>query len=128
MKKTVFLVIGMAVCLSACRKQTFEERVAQEVKEFNEKEAPKRQDMYTMFDSMTFVPKQQTLSYYYTVEGDGEQLFPAELMKENILKGVRSSLALKSHKEHGLNLQYKYYGKSSGKVLMDVTFTPEDYN
>ncbi|MDE5788195.1 MAG: hypothetical protein K2H79_06610 [Bacteroidaceae bacterium] len=128
MKKTVFLAIGMAVCLSACRKQTFEERVAQEVKEFNEKEAPKRQNMYTMFDSMTFVPEQQTLSYYYTVEGDGEQLFPNELMKENILKGVRSSLALKSHKEHELNLQYKYYGKSSGKVLMDVTFTPEDYN
>lgn len=128
MKKTVFFAIGMAVCLSACKKQTFEERVAQEIKEFNEKEAPKRQDMYTMFDSMTFVPEQQTLSYYYTVEGDGEQLFPVELMKENILKGIRSSLALKSHKEHGLNLQYKYYGKSSGKVLMDVTFTPEDYN
>lgn len=128
MKKTTLFILFFMLLATACRKQTFDERVMAEVRLFNEKEAPKRQDPYTMFDSMAFDPASRTISYYLTAEGEAETLFPADLVRESRLQYVVNSLQLKAHKEHDMSFRYVYYGKSSGRVLLDATFTPEDYH
>ena len=132
MKKGIFSIaatlLGFGLtAATSCGKQSFEQQLEADVRNFNEHEAPQRQEPILMLDSMAFDANIHTLSHFYTVEGDGERLFPADLWKEEVRKNVRSSLALKPHKEHGINLRYVYYGKSSGKVLMDATYTPEDY-
>ncbi len=127
MKKTFIFVIAALATFTSCKKQTFEDRVAEEVEYFNKNEAPKRQDPISVFDSMTFERQTLTVGYYYTVEGIGEEQFPLELMKENVLKNIRASIQLKTHKEHKVNFRYVYLAKSNKKVLMDETYTAEDY-
>lgn len=112
----------------ACHKKSFDDIVAEEVKHFNEKEAPKRLDIYTTFDSMTYDIATQTLSYYYTIEGDADSdLFPTEAVKEELKNNLCSSLQLKGHKERGLNFHYKYLSKETGAARVECTFTQEDY-
>lgn len=128
MKKTFLILPLIVLATSACKKQTFDERVASEVELFNQKEAPKRLDMYTTFDSMAYEPSTQLLSYFYTIESDLDpSAFPKEEMRKELLKNLRSSIQLKSHKEHGISFRYKYYLKQTGKTIIDCTFTPEEY-
>ncbi len=119
--------LGGLLLAASCHRQTFEDSVAQEVENFNKNEAPKRQDPVSVFDSMNFDRQSLTISYFYTVEGEGETLFPAELLKESVLKTLRSSIQLKEHKERGYNFRYVYNAKSDGHTLMDVTFTKKEY-
>ena len=117
-----------ALVLTGCKKQTFDERVQAEVDHFNEKEAPKRLDSITTFDSMQYDSKQLLLSYFYTLKTDlPMDLFPKEDVKQELLRNLRQSLQLKTHKEHGLLFRYKYILSPSGDTLIDCTFTPEDY-
>lgn len=129
MKKTALLLTLSLTLVSGCRKQTFDERVQAEVEHFNVKEAPKHMDIYTTLDSMNYDQPTQTIGYYYTVNGiaDDSELFPAEAFQQQLLQNVRSSLQLKSHKEHGCNFHYCYISQTTGRPLLDVTFTPEDY-
>ncbi len=128
MKRNILAIIALLTLFcTACHKETFEDRVAKEVEYFNHNEAPKRQDPISVFDSMSFDRSTLTISYFYTVEGDGEALFPTDLMQDNVLKNLRSSLQLKEHKEHGCNFRYVYHGASNGASLLDVTFSPKDY-
>lgn len=128
MKKILFCSMMAALVCAACHKRSFDEVVAAEVEQFNKKEAPKRLDQCTTFDSMAYDMDTQTLSYYYTIEGqlDGE-LFPVDLVKEELQKNLTSSIQLKAHKAHGLNFHYKYLSKQSGEPIVECTFTKEDY-
>ena len=47
---------------------------------------------------------------------------------DTILKGLRGSLQMKPYKDEGITFCYDYYSISSGKLLFNLTFTPEDYN
>ena len=94
---------------------------------FNTEEAPKRVEELMTQDSMAYDITTRTLSYFYTVEGVGEELFPKEQLQQQILQHIRSSIQLKTHKDHDVSFHYRYHGKESGKVLLDVTFGPEDY-
>ena len=129
MKKTLFIIIALAFTLTGCKKQTFEERVMADVENFNKKEAPKKMDIYTTLDSMNYEPATQTIGYYYTISGiaDDPDMFPADAFRQQLVQNVRSSLQLKPHKEHACNFHYCYFSQSTGRPLLDVTFTPEDY-
>lgn len=128
MRKIFLLMATATLVLTGCKKQTFDERVQAEVDHFNEKEAPKRLDSITTFDSMQYDSKQLLLSYFYTLKTDlPMDLFPKEDVKQELLRNLRQSLQLKTHKEHGLLFRYKYILSPSGETLIDCTFTPEDY-
>ena len=129
MKKTYFLLSVAAIVLASCHKQTFDERVTEDVRHFNEKEAPKQIDPYTSFDSMRYDKETLTVSYFYTVEGDAdsEELFASTEIEMELLKNLRNSIQLKPHKEHGLNFHYRYISATRGTPLLDVTFAPEEY-
>ena len=128
MKKNFLFLSVLLLSLTGCKKETFDERVEAEVMQFNKKEAPKRLDTYTTFDSMTYDRNTLELGYYYTIESDADiSIFPKDKMREELLRNLRTSIQLKQHKERGLIFRYKYYLKRTGETIIDCTFTPEEY-
>ena len=128
MKKTFLFLSIFILGLASCKKQSFDDRVEAEVEQFKKKEAPKRLDIYTTFDSMTYDRTTLVLGYYYTIDSDADvSIFPKEEMRNELLRNLRSSIQLKNHKEHGLSFRYKYYLKRTGETIIDCTFTPEEY-
>ena len=124
----LFIIPVVGVLCIACHKQKFDERVIAEIQHFNKKEAPKRLDIYTTFDSMAYDVSNQTLTYFYTVEGEADSdLFPVDAFKQQLKENLHSSLQLKAHKEHGLSFRYLYLSQQTGKPRLDCTFTTEDY-
>ena len=113
--------------MASCQRQSFDEAVAAEVERFNTQEAPKRMEDVMTQDSMSYDIASRTLTYFYTVEGVGEELFPKDELKEQILQNIRASITLKTHKEHDVTFRYHYTGRTSQKVLLDAVFTPEEY-
>ena len=128
MKREILFATALIVLLSACKKQSFEEQIMQDVKHFNEKEAPKQLDPVTTYDSIGYDTESHTLSYYYTIEGNFDQsAFPTDDVKQLLLDNLRSSIQYKQHKEHGLSFHYVYIYKETGEALIDCTFSKEDY-
>lgn len=128
MKKIFPLIACAAVIFTACHKQTFDERLIAETKQFNKKEAPKRLDEFTLFDSMSYDIDSQMLTYYYTMSNQiDEQVLPVDVFQQKLLENLRTSLTLKSHKDHNINFRYVYYHEGTGQRLIDCIFTPEDY-
>ncbi len=126
--KKAFLFIVATVLFTACHKQTFDERLIAETEHFNTKEAPKRLDYYTSFDSMSYDRDTQVLTYFYTMSNEiDEQILPADEFKQKLLENLRNSLTLKPHKDHNINFHYVYYSEATKKPLIDCTFVPEDY-
>lgn len=132
MKDISLVCFAVLMLLCSCGKESFEERVSREVKDFNEKEAPKRVDQYTTMDSMTWNIQKRTITYYYTMSGiaDDPTLITDEVkeaMHDQLLDNIRVSIQLKPYKEQGLNFEYKYFSKKSGKTLYRARFTTKDY-
>ena len=128
MKRNLLYLAVLVLALTACKKQTFDERVEAEVKQFNTTEAPKRLDQFTTFDSMAYVRDSLTLCYYYTIEGDLDlSIFPEDQLRDELLNNVRTSIQLKPYKERGLRFRYTYFVKDMDKPVINCTFAPEDY-
>ncbi|MBQ8051453.1 MAG: hypothetical protein IJ197_07770 [Bacteroidaceae bacterium] len=128
MKQAIFTLLLAAVALTACHRQTFEEQVVEDINHFNQKESPKRMDMFTTLDSMSYDPALQLISYYYTVEGEADcDILSAESIESVLLENLRSSIPLKAYKEHGMRFHYVYLSRLTGKPRVECTFTPEDY-
>lgn len=134
MRKTYLPLLIMAISLvfGSCKKESFDERMQREVKDFTEKQCPKEMDPYTVMDSMTYDMVSKTLTYNYTVNGDldVDSLYDTEfddLFSKKLFDNVKSSIQLKPYKEKGVSFRYVYCSRKSGKVLLDYTFTKEDY-
>ncbi|MCD7720739.1 MAG: hypothetical protein LUI09_00745 [Prevotellaceae bacterium] len=122
------------LAFSSChRKQTFEERMLEEIAAFNQREVPKRMDEVTVMDSLRYEPESRSIAYFYTLEGlaDNDSVLTEELrdqQREGLLGNLRGSIQLKPYKEQGLSFEYRYYSHKSGKLLMRFAFTADDYN
>ncbi len=127
MRKAILILLTLTT-LASCKKQSFDEQVLQDIEDFNQKDAPKRLDPNTTFDSIQYDIHSRTLSYFYTIEGDiSLDDLPIEDMQQVLLNNIRSSIQFKAHKEHGVNFHYIYIDGKTGKAFINCTFTPEDY-
>jgi len=125
-------LVGMMLATGACRRETKDEQVRRVFMEYTQKECPKFVDPYTRLDSAQYSIAEKTLSYHYTVTDslDNELLFTDELIDEfqgNVLKELKSSIAMRNYKEMGITFHYDYHSQSSGKMLLELDFTPDDY-
>ena len=133
MKKTNHvLFLCAALTMTACDFESFDERCAREAKEYTEKQCPRRMDICTDMDSLTYDLETHTLNYYYTVEGelDTDSMMNEEncgKIEELLRKNVINSVELKTYKENGINFSYCYHSKTTGKVRFKACFTPKDY-
>ena len=61
---------------------------------------------------------------------DDESIYTEEtidIFHETTLKELKSSIQLKVYKDEGVTFHYDYRSISTGKMLLEMTFTQEDY-
>ena len=132
MNRYIILLIFILIALTGCKKQTLEERIYQEARQFTLKNCPKTIDQFTTLDSCTFSIVKRSYYYNYTVTAnlDIDSLYTQELydkFREQLLSDIKNSIQLKTLKDAGISFCYRYHSARSGKILMLQKFTPKDY-
>ncbi len=135
MKNIVFyLVIAVSVIsFTACKRETIEQKMYRETAESSRKNCPQEMDAYTTLDSMSYDMSSRTMNYFYTVhdELDNDTLYSQDVIddfSDKLLSNIKSSISLKGYKKEGIAFHYLYYSKSKGDVLLEYSFTKEDYD
>ena len=126
-KKYLFFISCLAL-FTACH-ESLEEKAAREAKEFTAKNCPVKVSENIVNDSMTYDTRTKTIHYFYTISGTSDTTtINRKQAKEELIKGVKSSMSIRTYKENGFNFAYTYYSaKHKGKILIDVKVTPADY-
>ena len=132
MNRYIILLIFILIALTGCKKQTLEERIYQEARQFTLKNCPKTIDQFTTLDSCTFsiVKRSYYYNYTFTDNLDIDSLYTQELydkFREQLLSDIKNSIQLKTLKDAGISFCYRYHSARSGKILMLQKFTPKDY-
>lgn len=127
------LVLGSMLTLAACKGETKEQQFKRSLEEFSQKECPKFVDQYTKLDSADYSIEERTLSYHYTIVGelDCDSIYNEEnnaQIYSDILDGLKHSIQLKPYKDESINFRYTYHSASTGKMLLELVYTPNDYN
>lgn len=129
MKKIIYTLF--AVCLLTACQESFEDRCVREAQEFTQKKCPAQINLNTVIDSMTFDKQTLTVNYYYTLSGTADNAMAIQQSnpRENLLKEVKNSTALKGARDHGYNIRYIYRSQANaGMILFEATYTEKDYN
>ncbi len=133
MKKVLALLcMGTLLICGACNRETKDEKFKSDFQQFTQKECPKYVDPCTRLDSACYDIASRTLSYHYTVQDmlDDEAIYTEELtdaFHDDILKSLKNSIQLKTYKDEGITFRYDYRSTTTGKMLLVLTFTKEDY-
>lgn len=133
MKKVLALLcLGTLIICGACKRETKDEKFKSDFEQFTHKECPKYVDPCTRLDSASYDIASRTLSYHYTVQDnlDDESLYTGEMndaFHDDILKGLKNSIQMKIYKDEGITFRYDYRSITTGKMLLELTFTKEDY-
>ncbi len=103
-----------------------------DIDNFNHNEAPKRTDQVTVIDSLRFDEGSYTILYFHTLEGVADDITVLtddvrQQQRDGLLEHLKSNIQLKTYKERRMNFEYRYYSKTTGKLLMKFRFSAEDY-
>lgn len=128
---TILACCAVIVCVG-CKRETKDEKIKNDIEQFTQKECPKFFDPCTRLDSACYDIASRTLSYHYTVQDvlDDETIYTEEVtdaFRENTLRELRNSIQLKTYKDEGITFRYDYRSITTGKMLLELTFTKEDY-
>ncbi len=118
--------------LVACT-ESFEDRCRREAREFTERMCPRAMTPGMVMDSMVFVSDPIGFNYFYTLDGalDDSELLTQEVLStfhDELLKNLREDISLKKYKERDFTFTYTYYSQSTGEVLTEAAFGPEEYH
>lgn len=132
MKRHFVLIFGVLMALSACRNQTsFDENLRDEAVKTTLKICPKEVTQGITLDSIVYDIPTHTESFYYSMSKEWEQ--PEQLkngepkFREALRQQIVSSIGMKREKEHGITFRHVYFSKQNGKVLLQETYTKDDY-
>ena len=133
MKKYMILLLALTAGLSACQRETFDERVKRELDEFTAKQCPRQLDEYMIELSREYKMKGRELVYTYEVigEADNKDLYTDELRRDahdNALKSIRYDLDLKVLKDSAVTFVHIYKSRKTGKVIFTDRFCKEEYD
>lgn len=134
MSKKNFLPVALSVILLlyGCKRKSIYEQIEQEAIRYTQEQCPKQVDRCTRMDSTTFNTITYTYYYNYTVTDmlDNDSIFTGstrQTLNNALLEEIRTSIALKTYKDCGITLSYRYYSATSGELLAEFLFTKEDY-
>ena len=118
--------------LGSCKRETKDERFRREYEQFTRKECPKEVAPCIHMDSVCYDIESRTLTEYYTFSDalDNDSLYTEEVIddyRKGLLKELKGSIQMKPQKDESINFSYNYRSISTGNVLFELTFTPEDY-
>ena len=125
------ICLALFVC-SACKRESKDEKFQRDFQQFTQKECPKFVDPCTRLDSACYDIGGRTISYHYTVQDDldNDSIYTEELkdaFRDNIMKGLKNSIPMKPYKDESITFHYDYRSITTGKMLLELTFTKEDY-
>ena len=132
MKKVLAIsCIALLIC-GACKRETRDEKFKRDFEEFTLKECPKFVDPCTRLDSACYDIGSRTLTYFYTVQDilDDDSIYTEDLVStfhDNIQKELKGSIQMKGYKDEGITFRYLYHSITTGKMMLEMTFTKEDY-
>ena len=132
MRSKSFFLLLFAVFLAVACTESFEERCRREAREYTERMCPRAMTPGMIMDSMTFVSDPVGFNYFYTLDGDLDdpELLTDEVLStfhDELLKNLRQDIGLKKYKERDFTFTYTYYSRSTGEVLTEAVFTPDEY-
>ncbi|MCR5819583.1 MAG: hypothetical protein K6F94_01335 [Bacteroidaceae bacterium] len=128
----VSLGLFMISLLTVGCTESFADRCRREAREFTDKQCPHSVDAMTDLDSMVYVDEPQGFAYYYSLHGeaDADSLITDDVIEEfhtRLCKNLRNDISMKPYKERQFTFSYIYISKSTGKKMVDIELTPEDY-
>lgn len=131
MRPCAFLLLGLL--LTGCQ-ENFDERCQREAKEYTRKYCPRTLEPFNTLDSTTYDIPSRTYRYWYTLSGEYDTPQAIEAMRQGKTKlhaqlknALTTSVELKKCKEEGIDFAYIYRSASSGKTILEVRLTKEDY-
>lgn len=131
--KQITVVTFLILLLSATGcKESRDQKLVREAKEFTERNCPHTIDEYTTLDSATYNKTDTCYTYHFTIKGalDIEELYEADLVDElhdSYLDELKNNIEMKNLKDMGVTITRIYRSGSTGKPLMTLTFTKEEY-
>lgn len=124
---------GILLTFYACKRESKDEQFKSVFEQFTQAECPKFMDESTRMDSICYDIETRTLTEYYTVMNslDSDSVYANEQLintfRETMLKGLKGSIQLKRYKDEDITFRYTYRSLATGKMRLELTFTPEDY-
>lgn len=130
--KRLTLIASLALVLAGCHKESFDERVARECKEYTAKYCPADMDENMKLDSLSYDIKQKVFTHSYRLSGPlaVDSVYTDNVrqnMEEIVLDDLKESITLRPYKEAGLTFRFVYYNDQTGCLIMEFIFTPKDY-
>ena len=115
--------------MTACQ-ESLEDKAEKEASTYTRKNCPARLTENVVLDSMTFDRTTHTFGYYYQLSGvmDNDEGLNRELMRAQLLDGLKNLTAAKAYMDEGYSFNYVYYSESNNaKILFQALFTEQDY-
>lgn len=110
-------------------KESIEERIAREARDFTHKNCPAEIAPGIVNDSMTWEPKERTIHYYYTMEMPQNARIDKQRVKQTMLESIKNAPNLMPYKKAGMLFRYTWRSKQKPQeTLLDVVVKPEEYN
>lgn len=135
MRSKTFLSVGLSALLAlvcGC-KETMDQKLEREAWEFTTKNCPHDIDPYTTLDSATYRAGEMEYTYHFTVKGalDLDSLYSDEVVRElhdSYLTELKNNIEQKDLKDLGVTITRIYRSEQTGKPLMTLRFTKEEYS
>lgn len=135
MRSKTFLSVGLSALLAlvcGC-KETMDQKLEREAREFTTKNCPHDIDPYTTLDSATYRAGEMEYTYHFTVKGalDMDSLYSDEVVRElhdSYLTELKNNIEQKDLKDLGVTITRIYKSEQTGKPLMTLRFTKEEYS
>lgn len=129
MMKRIILPIAALLLTTSCQ-DSLEDKAEKEAKTYTRKNCPVALTDNITLDSMTFDRATHTFGYYYTMSGklDSDQSEHFELMRSQLLSGLKNMTAARTYMDEGYAFRYVYRSQSEpGTVRFETLFTESDY-
>lgn len=130
---TLCALAAVMLLMSSCR-QSLRSQIELKCQEYTRKNCPMKVDNIGMItlDSVVFHDDEHSrYYYYYSVVADSTETKimqdNRDIMYRSMLSGLINSPDLKNVREEKLNIVYHYSNSLTGEKIMDLVFTPRDY-
>ena len=120
------------VSLVACGRKSIDEQFYEAAKKETQQMCPRKIDDSTTLDSIVYDMLSRTQKHYYTFSDhmDDTTLYTNNFVadiRETLLKSLRNEIKLKKQMEAEIGFAYIYISASTGKPLINLLFTKDDY-
>lgn len=130
MKKLIIFTLILAT-LSACHHDTLDDRAEQVTKDYTQRYCPTPVQDMQRTDSLTFTRQTHTFNFYYSLSDKADNVAVINKQKSKIIKELlrqlKDNTSYKVFKEAGFNFHYVFRSASTKEVLLENTFTKQQY-